>query len=102
MGPGTEKARRGLAVDQGHGILGLVAVAGLPGAGDDGHQLQALAADAVQRVGDPPGLGIELLFIVHVPEDAAAAGPRLGAARGDPVGAGLQHLENPPVGGGVA
>ena len=98
MGAGTEKAGLRPSLHRCHGVLGLVAVAGPGGTAGDGHRVQGLAADAVQGVGDPLGLGPQLLFIAHMPEHAAAAVPGIGAGGLPALRTGPQHLQNIAVG----
>ena len=101
MAPGAEKARGGTVLRHGHRKLDLVAVALAGGRGGDGQGLRIYAADAAERVGDPPALELHLQGVVHVHEVAAAALPEVGARRRHPMGRRLQDLLQPSVDGGL-
>ena len=73
VGAGLEKARVNSALAACHGILCLVPVAMAIRGREDLHAFQAFPAQTVQAICYPLGLQPGFLFIIHVPEIAAAA-----------------------------
>ena len=101
MGTGTEKACKYPILFAGYRILGFVAVAVAGGSGQKRHFIQTFTADAVQCLPYPVGFQTAFLFVVHVPEIAAAAKLGHGTFPVHPVGRLFQKLRDLAGGPGL-
>ena len=94
VGAGAVEAGEGSALLRRHGILSLVPVAPAVGGGQNGHFCQIFPGQPVQAGLHPLRFQPGLLFIVHVPEIAAAAQLGHGALPVHPVGGFFQNFQD--------
>ena len=94
MGAGPEEACKAPALLLGHGILGLVPVAPALRRCQNGHFREILPADTVQTGFHPLRFQPALLFIIHMPEIAAAAELGNGAFPVYPMGRFFQNFRH--------